>query len=49
MSENDGIDFASGDWQVLPVSLAPLFLSLKKAAVDQDLNPLGAGLVAGID
>ena len=48
--ENDGINFARRDRSVLPVALAPFFLSLKKAAVDQNLDSLlAARIVGGVD
>ena len=49
VGENDGVDFASGNRQVLPVAFAPLFLSLEESAVHQDLNAAFAAIVAGVD
>src|SRR5438552_2557482 len=36
--QNQTLDVLRGKWQFLPVSLAPFFLSLKKAAVDEHLR-----------
>src|SRR5215468_3555526 len=40
--EDHGIDLARGNRQLFPVAFSPLFLALKQAAIDEDLNSLPA-------
>jgi hypothetical protein len=43
VGKNNRIDFTRRDRSVLPVALAPFFLSLEKPAIDQNLkSPLAA-------
>src|SRR5450759_1997697 len=50
MGKNNRINFARRDRGVLPVALAPFFLSLEKSAVDQNLESLFATrIVGGVD
>ena len=50
MSQDDGIDFARGDGQLFPVAFAPFLLSLKKPAVDKNLESLvPIGVERGVD
>src|ERR1700722_4398464 len=46
MRQHTPVDFGRRDRKVLPVPLAPLFLPLKQAAVDEDLQTTLASAVA---
>jgi hypothetical protein len=47
MRKNNGINFTRRDWGVLPVALAPFFLSLEKSTVDQNLQSMLAARIVG--
>ena len=47
--EDDGIDLARWNRQVLPVALTPFLLTLEQSAIDQHLHAYLAALVAGVD
>jgi hypothetical protein len=50
MRKNNRINFTRRNRSVLPVALAPFFLSLKKSAVDQNLESLlAARIISGVD
>src|SRR5664279_4461772 len=49
VSQDDGVNFAGGNWQVLPIAFAPFLLPLKEPTVHQHLNATFAAVIAGID
>jgi hypothetical protein len=50
VGKNNRVNLTRRDWGVLPVALAPFFLSLEKSAVDQNLkSPLATQVVGRID
>jgi hypothetical protein len=49
MGKNNRINFTRRHRGVLPVALAPFFLSLEKPAVDQNQSLLAARIVSSVD